>query len=60
MADNLKNRGQRDRSRVGGKEKWEMDYMRDKYNVDTSKIEEAIKAVGNDRKKVEEWLEKKR
>ena len=60
MADNLKNRWQRDRSRVGGKEKWEMDYMRDKYNVDTSKIEEAIKAVGNDRKKVEEWLEKKR
>lgn len=60
MSDNLKNRGQQDRSRVNTEEKWEVSYMREKYNVDTSKVEEAVKAVGNNRQKVEEWLQKNR
>jgi hypothetical protein len=60
MSDNLKNRGQQDRSRVNSEEKWEVSYMREKYNVDTRKVEEAVKAVGNDRQKVEEWLQKNR
>ena len=60
MSDNLKNRGQQDRSRVNSNEEWEVSYMREKYNVDTRKVEEAVKAVGNDRQKVEEWLQKNR
>ena len=60
MADDLKNRGQQDRSRVDSSEKWELAYMREKYNVTTEQVKEAVKAVGNDRKKVEQYLEKKR
>jgi hypothetical protein len=60
MSDDLKNRGQQDRGRVEGDEKWELAYMREKYNVSTELIQEAVKQVGNDRRKVEEFLERKR
>lgn len=60
MADNLKNRGQQDRSRVNPGENWEMNYMREKTGASTQEIEAAVKAVGNDRDKVEQYLSKKK
>src|SRR4051794_36856600 len=56
MADNLNNRGQQDRSRVNSDEKWELAYLKGKMGVTTQQIEQAVKSVGNDRKKVEEYL----
>jgi len=56
MPDNKSKRGGRDRSRVAAGEEWEMAYMREKFGVSTQQITGAIRAVGNNRKKVEEYL----
>jgi hypothetical protein len=56
MADNKRNKGGRDRSRVAGGQEWEMAYLREKMGVSTQAINGAIRAVGNDRKKVEAYL----
>ena len=59
MADNLKSTGGRDRQKVAGKQGWEIHYMKEKFNVSSQQITGAIKAVGHDRKKVEEYLKNK-
>jgi hypothetical protein len=56
MPDNKNERGQQDRSRVSGEEKWELNYMMEKFNVTGEEVQEAIKAVGNSREKVEDYL----
>jgi len=56
MPDNKNNRGARDRARVSGSEQWEIDHMKTKFNVSGQQVAGAIRAVGNSRKKVEEYL----
>jgi hypothetical protein len=46
-----------DRKRVAGKQYYETNYIARKLRVPTSRVEEAIKAVGNDRKKVEDYIQ---
>ncbi len=58
MSDNTNKRGKQDRLRVASDENWEIRYMMGKFNVSQQKVEEAIKAVGNSREKVEEYLGK--
>jgi len=59
MPDNTSKKGGRDRSRVAGGQPWEVNYMKEKFNVSSQQVSGAIRAVGNDRKKVEEYLKGK-
>jgi hypothetical protein len=59
MPDNTKSRDGRDRKRVAGGQDWEVSYMKEKYNVTGQQVAGAIRAVGNNRKKVEAYLESK-
>jgi hypothetical protein len=59
MPDNTSKRSGRDRSRVASKQPWEVNYMKEKFNVSGQQVAGAIRAVGNDRKKVEEYLKGK-
>lgn len=54
--DSKRNRGARDRSRVAAGQEWEMSYMREKFGVSAQQVSGAVRAVGNSRKKVEEYL----
>jgi hypothetical protein len=56
MADNKDLRDQRDRNRVAGDESYELAYLEEKMGVSRQQVKAAIKAVGNDRQKVEEYL----
>lgn len=56
MPDNTKTTSGRDRSKVAAGQEWEVGYMRTKFNVSTQQVTGAVKAVGNDRKKVEAYL----
>jgi hypothetical protein len=56
MPDNRNSKGGRDRSRVAAGQPWEASYMREKFNVSGQQVSGAIRAVGNNRKKVEEYL----
>lgn len=59
MPNTKKSRPDQDRQRVAANENWEVSYMREKFGVTTLQVEEAVKAVGNSREKVEEYLKKK-
>jgi hypothetical protein len=59
MADNRDNRSGRDRSRIAGNEDYELRYMAEKLGVTKNEVKQAIAAVGNDRKKVEEYLQQR-
>lgn len=60
MPNTKSNRGlKQDRSKVAGGQSYEISYMREKFGVSTQKVTGAIRAVGNDRKKVEEYLKGK-
>lgn len=48
-----------DRKRVAAGEKWEMDYMSDKYGVSKKEVESAVQEVGNTRSKIEAYLKEK-
>jgi hypothetical protein len=52
MADSKKKRGKADRSRVSGKEPYEVYYVARKYGVSADVVRAVIKRVGNSRKKV--------
>ena len=58
MADNKENRDGRDRSRVAGNEDYELQHVADKMGVTIEEVRRAIEAVGNNREKVEQYLEK--
>jgi hypothetical protein len=45
-----------DRKRVAGGQYHEVAYMKEKHGVSSQQLSGAIRAVGNDRKKVEEYL----
>ena len=48
-----------DRSRVAGKQEHELAYMKEKYGVSSQQLAGAIRAVGNGRKEVEQYLKEK-
>ncbi|HSQ44878.1 MAG TPA: DUF3606 domain-containing protein [Ginsengibacter sp.] len=52
-----KGRGQ-DRAKVAGGQDYEVQYEKDKLNVSSSKVKDAVKSEGNSRKKVEKKLNK--
>ncbi|RYY28947.1 MAG: DUF3606 domain-containing protein [Chitinophagaceae bacterium] len=56
MADNTQIRDERDRSRVSGSESYELSYLEEKLGKSREEVKAAIKAVGNDREKVEKYL----
>jgi len=58
MADDKNLRDQRDRNRIAGNEDYEIDYMVEKTGASREEVKQAIKAVGNDRQKIEEYLKK--
>jgi hypothetical protein len=60
MADDKNIRDQRDRSRVAGDEDYEIDYLVEKTGASREEVQRAIKAVGNNREKVEEYLRGKK
>jgi hypothetical protein len=59
MADNKTKTDNRDRSKVAGDEKYEIDYLVEQLNVPRKQVLAAIQEVGNDRKKIEAYLKKK-
>lgn len=56
MADDKTKNDARDRNQVAGGEDYEVDYIAKKHSVTRAQVEEAIKAVGNERDKVEAYL----
>ena len=60
MPDNKDNRGEMDRSRVVVEEKPEIDYLIEQTGASRQEIAEALKAVGKNWNKVEEYLRNKR
>ncbi|RYY66438.1 MAG: DUF3606 domain-containing protein [Chitinophagaceae bacterium] len=56
MSDNKNERGSRDRSRVSGEEKYEVQHIAEKFNVSAEEVRRVIKEVGNSREKIEERL----
>jgi hypothetical protein len=46
MADDLKNRGPKDRSRINVNEAWEVQYWTKDLNCTEAKLRAAVKAVG--------------
>ncbi len=56
MADNKDLRHGRDRSRVSGSEDYEVRYLAEKMGVSEEDVKNAIKKVGNDRTKLEQYL----
>jgi hypothetical protein len=58
MADNKNLRDGRDRERVAGNEEYEVSYLAQKLNVSAEEVKRAIEQVGNNREKIEEYLQK--
>jgi hypothetical protein len=56
MPDNKNQRDGRDRSRVSASEKYEVQYLAEKFNVSADEVRRVIGEVGNSREKVEERL----
>jgi len=47
-----------DRSKVAGGQDYEVNYEKDKLNVSGKEVKDAVKTIGNSRKKVEEKLKR--
>jgi len=60
MADNKKQRGTQDRSRVSAMEDYEVKYLAQKHGVTQKAVKHAVKKVGNSRAKVEAELRRGR
>jgi predicted DNA-binding protein YlxM (UPF0122 family) len=56
MTDDKTKNDARDRNQVAGSEDYEVDCIAKKHGVSREQVKEAIKAVGNERDKVEEYL----
>ena len=60
MADRKDKRGSSDRSKVSASEEHELRYVAQKIGVSIDEVRNAIQQVGNDRKKVEDYLQSHR
>ncbi|HEY6701452.1 MAG TPA: DUF3606 domain-containing protein [Pseudolabrys sp.] len=58
MADSKRKRGKSDRSKISGKESYEVYYVARKFGVSADTVRKVVKRVGNSRKKVYAALEK--
>ena len=58
MADDLKNRGPADRSKISLTERWEVDYWSKALGCGETKLRSAVKAAGNGAAAVRAWLAK--
>lgn len=58
MADDKSKRDFRDRNRIAADEDYELDYVAKEHNVSRQDVLDAIKAVGNERSKVEQYLKR--
>jgi len=58
MADSKRKRGKSDRSKISGKESYEVYYVARKFGVSADTVRKVVKRVGNSRKKVYGALEK--
>jgi len=58
MADDLKNRGPADRSKISLTEAWEVSYWTKAFNVTEAQLRAAVKAVGNGADAVRAYLKK--
>lgn len=56
MSDNKESLGFQDDSKINMNEPYEVNYACQMWGVTKPELEDAIKAVGNGRQKVEEWL----
>lgn len=56
MGDNKKIKDGRDRAKVSSRERFEIDYLKKKFEVSGQQVAGAVRAVGNKRKKIEEYL----
>jgi len=56
MSDNKDNRDGRDRNQVAAGEDYEDQYMAEKMCLSPEEVRRAIQQVGNDRRKLEEFL----
>ena len=52
MADNIKNRGGRDRSRVAAGQGYELGYFARKHGISRDQAKQLIARIGNDRAKL--------
>ena len=57
--DNKNLQDNRDRSKVAGNEDYEIRHVAEKLNVTAEQVRKAIEAVGNDREKVEQYLQRR-
>jgi Protein of unknown function (DUF3606) len=60
MSNNRDNRGERDQGRVANVEKWDVNDLIEQTGATRREIAEAIKVVGNDKEKVEEYIRNRR
>jgi len=58
MADDKKDRGPQDRSRVAMGEDYEVDYWTGKFGVSRERLQQAVEAVGNSADAVEQYLKR--
>jgi hypothetical protein len=56
MADDLGNRGPKDRARVNIHETWELEYWSKKFGCSKEKLKQAVAAKGTMAVDVEAWL----
>ncbi len=56
MPQSKKRNVSQDRKRVAGGQYHEVAYMKEKHGISSQQLSGAIRAVGNDRKKIEEYL----
>jgi hypothetical protein len=56
MPNKKNNRDGRDSSKVSGSESWEINYMKQKFNVTDQQVSGVIRVAGNSQKKMEEYL----
>ncbi|QJU57404.1 DUF3606 domain-containing protein [Sphingomonas sp. AP4-R1] len=59
MADNLKNRGAQDRSRIAMGEEHEVAYWTKKFRVSRERLAEAVDAAGSSAQAVADFLNKR-
>ncbi|WP_080942501.1 MULTISPECIES: DUF3606 domain-containing protein [Pseudomonas] len=58
MADDLSNRGPRDRSRINTSEEWELRYWTKEFGVTEDELKAAVQAVGAGAEDVRKKLKK--
>jgi hypothetical protein len=58
MADDKKNRGEPDRSRINTSEDYEVQYWSKKFGVSAEKLKDAVKKAGNSPEAVQKALNK--